>query len=179
MKYFTPDLLCRYGGDQPAVYQPAMEEWDQACKRYGSYIALIKGQMTPGLRQIEENYALHDAKVRAMGKQGLSFVITVQLDAPPHALVTFTLDLVDDPLVHEGVLPTEMRSTGPVVEWQYDELELLPGQPSSWSWSILFSNGWEVELHFRDVHVQELQALIPEPRNGQVAAPPSPLSQTA
>jgi hypothetical protein len=173
MKYFTPDRLSRYGADEPVVYQPATKEWDQVCQRYGSYIDSIKEQMTPGLRNIEESYFLHDAKIRAMGKQGRSFVITVQLDNPPHSLVTFTFDLLDEPVINTAALPPELRSTGHVVEWQYDELELLSGEPPSWSWSILLSNGWEVKLHFRDVQVLELQAMIPPPRNGQVGAPAS------
>jgi hypothetical protein len=41
------------------------------------------------------------------------------------------------------------------------------------------SNGWEVKLCFRDVHVQELRAIIPAPRNGQIHLPPSPVSRIA
>jgi hypothetical protein len=171
MKYFTPDLLSRYGADEPAIYQPATEEWEQVCQRYSCYIDSVKGQMSPGLRHIEESYLLHDAKIRAMGKQGHSFVILVQLDNPPHSLVTFSFDLLDEPVISTAALPPELRSTGPIVEWQYDELELESRQPPTWSWSILLSNGWEVKLHFRDVQVQELQAMIPAPRNGQIDAP--------
>jgi hypothetical protein len=175
MKYFTPELLLRYGADEPGTYQPATEEWDQACQRYTSYIDSVKGQMTPGLRKIDESYFLHDAKIRAMGKQGRSFLITVQLDNPPHPLVTFTCELMDEPVINTTALPFELRSTGHVIEWQYDELELLAGEPPTWSWSILLSNGWEVKLYLRDVQVQELQAMIPVPQNGQVGAPASTL----
>lgn len=173
MKYFTPDLLSRYGADDPSVYAPAEEEWDQACQRYSSYLDSIKGQMSPGLRCIEENYFLHDARIQAMGRKDHSFLITLQLDTPPQLLVTFSFDLVAEPVIIPCALPFEHRSTGPVVDWQYDELEMLPGQLPSWSWSILLSNGWEVRLHFRDVQVQELQALIPAPRNSELGVPTS------
>lgn len=54
-----------------------------------------------------------------------------------------------------------------------------PGEPPTWKQSILLSNGWEVKLCFRDVHVQELRAIIPAPRNGQIHLPPSPVSRIA
>ena len=79
---------------------------------------------------------------------------------------TVTFDLVGEPTINPNALPRELRSKGGVVEWQYDELELTLGNPPTWSWSILLSNGWEVVLHFRDVQVQEAQALLPVPRNG-------------
>ncbi len=166
MKYFTPDLLVRFGSKDDAIANAAQEEWDCACDSYGHYFDSIKGKMPSGLRHIEESYQLHDAKVRGLGKQGHSFVIVLQLDSPPQPLVTLTFDLVNEPKINPTDLPLQFRSTGSVVEWQYDELELIPGEPPIWSWSILLSNGWEVKLHFRDVQVQEAQALLPAPRNG-------------
>jgi hypothetical protein len=169
MNYFTADLLLRFGSDDPAVAEAASEEWERACERYNAHIAALKPQMTPGLLQIEENYCLHDAKVRGMGRQGPSFVIMLQLDTSPHSLLTFTADLTAEPAINTTALPRELRSTGETVEWQYDELELVPGTPATWSWVILLSNGWEVRLCFRDIHVQEAQALIPSPRNGPLS----------
>jgi hypothetical protein len=178
MKYFTLDLLARFGSEESAVADAAQAEWDQVCDRYNAYLESIKGEMTPGLRQIEERYYLHDAKIRAMGRQGRSFVILLQLDTPPHSLVTLTFGLVEEPVITPAALPAELRSQGPVVEWQYDELELLPGDPATWSWSILLSNGWEVCLRFHDVQVQEAQALIPSPGDGTGTALASALSQS-
>ena len=178
MKYFTADLLRRFGADDPAIASAASDEWDQACERYNAQIKALKPRMTPGLQQIEENYYLHDARIRAMGRQGTSFVIMLQLDTPPHSLLTFTAELADEPVIDTAALPTELRSTGEAVEWQYDELELVAGEPAIWCWRILLSNGWEVRLRFRDLHVQEAQALIPSPRNGSVQAVASAVPQT-
>src|SRR5206468_6101613 len=122
--------------------------------------------MTPGLRLIQESYHLHDARVCSIGQDGPSFVLVLRLDTPPHSLLTFTLDLLGKSVIDPTARPRELRSTGEVVAWQYDELELLAGQPRTWSWSILLSNGWEVRLDFRDVQVQEAQAILPAPRNG-------------
>jgi len=39
--------------------------------------------------------------------------------------------------------------------------ESVSGDPPTWRQSLLLSNGWEVSLHFREVHVEELHPLIP------------------
>jgi hypothetical protein len=57
------------------------------------------------------------------------------------------------------------------VEWQYDEIEKIPGEPPTWRQSILLSNGWEVVIHFRDLKVEEMQALLPSPGNGVLLLP--------
>lgn len=178
MKYFTTDLLLRFGSEDPDVSDAAHEQWEQACERYNAYLATIKAEMSPGLRQIEDSYYLHDARVRGMGKQGSSFVIILQLDTPPHSLLTFTFDLIDEPAIDTAALPRELCSTGEIVEWQYDELELGGGESPTWFWTILLSNGWAVCLHFRDVKVQEAQALLPAPRNGAGAMAPPVVPQS-
>lgn len=177
MKYFTADLLRRFGSEDAPTANAAQEEWEQVCERYNAYLDSIKGQMTPGLRQVEESYSLHDARVCGMGQDGQSFVIVLRLDTPPHPLLTLTFDLLGEPGIDTTALPQELCSTGDVVAWQYDELELLPGNPQGWRWSILFSNGWEVRLHFRDVRVQAAQAILPTPRNGKATG--TPVSQPA
>jgi hypothetical protein len=166
MKYFTPDLLSRFDSPEEAAADGAAAEWEDACARYNAYLDSVKAQMPPGLRLIEDSYSLHDAKVRGMGKRGRSFVLMLQLDTPPHPLLGLTFTLVGEPEINRNALPRELCSTSEVPEWQYDEIELVAGSPPTWSWRILFSNGWEVHLPLRDVEVQEVQALIPSPRNG-------------
>jgi hypothetical protein len=178
MKYFTPDLLGRFGSEDEPIASTAQDEWEEACARYNAYLASVKSQMPPGLRHIEDSYYLHDARIRGMGKQGQAFVIMCQLDTPPHPLLTFSFDLLAEPVIDTSTLPSDLRSKGDVVEWQYDELEFLPGEPAPWRWSILFSNGWQVVLAFRDVKVQEVQALIPAPRNGAVAGAAPSMAQS-
>lgn len=177
MKYFTANLLSLFGSEEPVVASAAQEEWEKSCDRYNAYLESIKEHLLPGLRQIEESYSLHDAKVRGMGKQGPFFVMILQLEPPPHSLLTFAFDLAEEPSIDKAALPPPLRSKGEVVEWQYDELELISGQSPAWSWSILLSNGWEVQLHFRDIQVHEVQALIPVPRNGSADSLPTTLSQ--
>ena len=101
-----------------------------------------------------------------MARRGASFIITLQLDTPPHSLVTLTFDLVEEPLIAKSVFPAELCSSGRVTEWLYDEWQKLAGNPPTWAMSILLSNGWEVYLHFRDVEVVEAEALLPPPQVG-------------
>ncbi len=170
MKLFTPDLMARYGSDDPALWEPADAEWEDRAERYRAYLDSIKATLPPGLRHILDSYYLHDAVVRGLGQRERSFVIVLQLDTPPHSLLTFTYELLDDPAIDKEALPQDLRSTGDHVDWQYDEIEQIAAAPPSWRQSILFSNGWEVQLHFRDVRVEEAHALIPVPHTDHMAA---------
>jgi hypothetical protein len=166
MKYFTPELIVRGQTEDERVLHEVEALWDERCDLYNAYLMSIKEESPPGLRRIEDSYYLHDAIVQGMGRRDGTFVIMLQLDAPPCSLVTFTYDLMEEPHINAEALPEAARSKGTVVEWQYDEVEKVPGPPPSWRQSILLSNGWEVTLHFRDVRVEEVEALLPAPRNG-------------
>jgi hypothetical protein len=98
-----------------------------------------------------------------MGWREGAVVIVLQLDTPPHSLLSFTYELVDPPRIDPHVLPEAARSRGELVEWQYDEIEKVAGEPTTWRQAILLSNGWELVVHFRDVQVAEMQAILPPP----------------
>lgn len=164
MRYFTPELIVAYGSDDPAIWKEAEARWDAACEQYNNVLSSLKPAFSPGLRRIEESYSLHDAAIRSMGMRERSFVIVLQIDSPPQPLLTLSYDLVDEPIINQNALPAEYRSTDGQIDWQYDEIEKALDQPPTWRQSILLSNGWEVVLHFRDVRVDEIQALIPPPR---------------
>jgi hypothetical protein len=87
--------------------------------------------------------------------------------------------LVEDPVIDQAAPASEYSSTAGVVDWQYDEIERVEGEPPTWAQSILFGNGWEVRLHFRDVRIEEIQALLPVPRNGSVLPLPEGIPQSA
>jgi hypothetical protein len=167
MKYFTPQ---RYVALQDFANDEAMDAadtaWEEEGRRYAAYLDTVRPHFPPGLRQIDESYYLHDSVIQGMGKRGQSFVIILQLDTPPQSILTFTYDLVEDPVIVKDALPPEVRGTGSLVDWQYDEIEMIPDTPPTWRLSVLFGNGWELSLHFRDVQVQEVEAVLPTPRNG-------------
>lgn len=170
MKYFTPE---RYVALQDFSTDGAMDgadtAWEQAGERYAAYLDTVRPHFPPGLRHLDAGYPLHDAVIRGMGKRGPSFVIMLQLDTPPQPILTFTFDLVEAPVIVQDALPPQVRGTGPVVDWQYEEIEMVPGTPPTWRLSVLLGNGWELSLHFRDVQVQEVEAVLPTPRSGVAA----------
>jgi hypothetical protein len=173
VKYFTPELIVMGRSEESQVLNEQDRLWEEAGDRYVAYLDTIRHEFPSGLRHIDESYYLHDAVIRGMGQEGRSFVIVLQLDTPPHSLLTFTYDLVDDPTIDREALPGDYRCTGTRVDWQYNEIERVPGEPTTWRESILLSNGWEVRLHFRDVKVQEVQALLPAP-GAAISAPLTP-----
>ncbi len=169
MKYFTPELIVAYGSDDPATWKEAEARWDTACKQYNTVLASFKPAFPPGLRYLEDNYSLHDAVVRGMGRREGAFQIMLQLEVPPQSLLTLTYDLVAEPIVARDALPPEYRSTEGHIDWQYDEIGETSRQPRTWRHSILLSNGWEIVLDFRDIRVEEIELLIPAPREGSTA----------
>jgi hypothetical protein len=169
MKYFIPELIVMGQSNDDHVLTEQDRLWEQAGDRYVAYLDGVRPHFPPGLRQIDQRYYLHDAIIHGMGRRDQFFVIILQLDTPPQSILTFTYDLVDDPLIVKGALPPEACGTGPMVAWQYNEIEIVPGPPPTWRESLLLSNGWELTLHFRDVQVEEAQAVLPAPRNGAAA----------
>ncbi len=161
MKYFTPDLIARGQSDDSRILNEVETLWDERCQRYNEYLASIRNELCAGLRHIEDNYYLHDAAIRGMGCRDGMFVIMLQLDTPPRSLLTFTYELVEPLRIDPHALVESTLSRGEVVEWQYDEIEKVHSEPPTWRQFILVSNGWEIAVHFRDVKVEEMQALLP------------------
>jgi hypothetical protein len=169
MNYFTPELIVMGQSQDDHVLDEQERRWDEAGDRYVAYLDTIRPYFPPGLRQIDVSYYLHDARVHGMGRRGQFFVVILQLDTPPQSILTFTYDLIDDPVIVKDALPREWCGSGQRVDWQYNEIEMVPGNPPTWRESLLLSNGWELTLHFRDIHVEEVQAILPAPRGAETA----------
>jgi hypothetical protein len=170
MKYFTPSLIAAYGADDPATANAADARWDELCDEYAAYLASVKAEFPRGLRIIEENFYLHDALILSIGRHQDSFAIVLQIDPPPQSILALTYELTAPPEIRRGVLPPELCTPEHVTEWQYEEIERLPGEPATWQHSILLSNGWEIQLRFRDVRVEEFEAVLPDPTPVGIAA---------
>src|SRR4051794_7422698 len=99
MKYFTPQLLAAYGADDGATWSEAEARWEEACERYNVSLEAMKDKLPAGLRLVVEKYYLHDARVRGMGARDGGFVIVLQLDTPPHSLLTLQYDLAEAPRI--------------------------------------------------------------------------------
>jgi len=163
MNYFTPPLIVMGQSDDDQILNEQERLWEEAADRYVAYLDTVRPRFPPGLRKIDESYYLHDALVCSMSRRQQAFVMTLRLDPPPQSILTFVYDLVEDPVVIEDAIPRECFGVGPIVEWQYNEIEMIASDPPTWRESLLLSNGWELKLHFRDVHVEEDQAVLPTP----------------
>ncbi len=80
MNYFTQDLIIRGQSNDDKVLNEVEAQWDANCERYVAYLDSVRDRLPPGLRRRLDNYYLHDAVIRGMGRQRNSFVIIVQLD---------------------------------------------------------------------------------------------------
>jgi hypothetical protein len=109
---------------------------------------------------LEEIY-LHDADILSMGQEGNTFVIVLQLDAPPHNLLTLLYSLAGEPLIDRSVLPPQYCSPRP--QWLHEELEVVEqgGGERHFVHSILLSNGWQLRLPFRDVQMTYAKPVFP------------------
>jgi hypothetical protein len=161
VRFFTPELLLAYGSDDTAVWGDAEARWEEALAGYEAQLASLRDRMPAGVRTLVDGYRLHDAHVLGMGTRDGSFVVLLLLDDKPRRLLSLAYALEGPPSVNPDALVGELRSTAERPEWQYDEVEMVPGEPATWRQSVLLSNGWELALNFRDVRVEELRPLLP------------------
>ena len=166
MKFFTPELIAQLNSTDDAVADAADAAWDAAVDRHDDQLQALRPQLPAGLLSLLEGYFLHDASVLSMGQQGQTFVLVLRLDVPPHELLILTYQLAAEPRINREALYPETRCN--YIQWLYDEVSWTAGDPGYATHNILFSNGWEVELHLRDVQVTAAQTLIPVPTSPPV-----------
>jgi hypothetical protein len=167
MKYFTPDLIERYGSDDDAAAGPAHQEWEAVLERYECYLQSVEGELPEHVREFNR-LLLHDAIVWSILRQGDRLVMAVRKDIPPRDVVILTYTLTDEPVIRQDVLSPEYR--GKVMDYLYDEFELIrEGDRTIYFQSILFGNGWEMSLRFRDVQVSLAEPVYPRPGTVLVA----------
>jgi hypothetical protein len=157
--------------DDPDVLDEVEEAWEELSEKTRAYVASIQDRFPPGLKRIVDSYYLHDADVLGVGISEGQIVFYLRLGTPPQSLLTFRYGLIEAPRINREALPEALRDRSVVKQWDQDEIELVEGDPPTWRQSILLSNGWMIDLHFRDVHVEEIPALLPEPRKSTLSAP--------
>jgi hypothetical protein len=161
MKYFTRELIERFGSPDDDTANAADAEWEDAVDRHENQLEAIRERLPTSLRYLWDNFYLHDADVLAMGWHGQTFVVVLRLDVPPKDLVILNYQLVEEPLINTEALPPEACCN--YMQWMYDEIGWVEGEKTYATHSILFCNGWEVELHLRDLEVTAAQTLVPVP----------------
>jgi hypothetical protein len=153
-----------------AAARAADADWDRAVEQYEAALDVLRPELSESFRQLLDGFQLHDARILSMGRRGDLFTISLQLDVPPRELLTITCTLAGDPVVRKEPLPWVTDPSHPHnLLWLFDELSQAgPGQPIVHS--ILLSNGWELDLPCRDVHLATAYPVIPAPSERQVPA---------
>lgn len=151
MKYFTRDLIERYGSPDDAVARAAGEEWETVLERYEQRLRELEPELPEPVREFN-GLRLHDADVCCMARRGDQFFMVLHKDVPPRDVVQLTYTLVEEPWIDPEALPAAGRSA--VMQFLYDEFDVAnEGGRKVYAQSILFSNGWELRLRFREVRV--------------------------
>jgi len=157
------------------VARQAGAEWEAANERYEQHLRSIEPRLPPQIRAFNE-LLLHDAVVTSLARQGDKLILVLLKDLPPRDLVTLTYTLVAEPLLVQPNGPAEGRSR--VLDFQFDEFDLIEdGGQQAYAQSIVFGNGWELALRFRDVDVSLAEPLYPLP--GMTSASLPGLSRSA
>lgn len=171
MKYFTPELYLRGQATDPETANEVDRLWDEALEHYERRLAEVRAALPEHLRAFND-LLLHDARVESIGRRDGELVMVLRKDIPPRDLVTVTYALVGEPFIDREALPPEHRSN--VMEFLYDELDAIEeGEQKVFTHSILFSNGWEMQLRFRDLHFTLAEPIYPIPAAAPAAAPVS------
>jgi hypothetical protein len=158
MKYFTSDLLERLGSLDHAIADAAHDEWEEAVNRHAANLQLIRSELPASVGYLWDNFYLHDAEVLNMARRGQTFIIVLRLGTPPRDLLILSYELTEEPIINTAALPAQQCSNP--IAWMYDEIDLIQDERKMCVHSILFSNGWEVQLRFRDLQVIAAQTLL-------------------
>jgi hypothetical protein len=188
MKFFTPDLIERFGSPDDRIALAAQEELEQRAVEYMRRFQQIEKSLPPRFRELQERYYLHDARVmndfglpgsldfaspasfqaQRLDTQGMtfgskpgfrpSFGMTLQLDTPPREILFLHYRSV---LVEEADLHEVLREEDcPYLEWLDDEVDFIQtDQRIQFCHSILFTKGIELRLRFEDFDFATLKPM--------------------
>jgi hypothetical protein len=161
MKYFTRDLIERYGSQDEAIARAAEAEWEAALARYESYLQAIASDLPEHIRQFND-LLLHDAVIWSIARQGDKLLMVMRKDIPPRDVVLLSYTLIGEPVIDREALSPESRGT--VMDYQYDEFDLVQeGTGKSYAQTIVFGNGYSISLRFSDVQATVAQPLYSLP----------------
>jgi hypothetical protein len=171
MKFFTPGLYDRCRSSDETILNAACEDWERANEAYERHLQTIEADFPPHIREFA-GLLLHDAKVQSIGRQGKELIMVLHKDIPPRELVVLRYDLESDPVVAPfagNSVPWE-RPT----DFQFDELDVVHESGRAlYLETIVFGNGWRMDLRFRDVQVTVAQPIYPSSTESVIPALPT------
>jgi hypothetical protein len=175
MKFFTPELHVR---TQDFTSDAAMDEADAAGEaanaEYARHLQAIEAEMPECYRQFD-GLLLHGAQAWTVAWNNDRFFLVLHKDIPPRDVVILSYTLARPPYIKRDVFPPLYRSS--VMSFLYDEFDLVREVDERVVvQSILFANGWEVRLHFRNVEVTLAEPLYPPTGTMLVPAPTAVIS---
>jgi hypothetical protein len=191
MRFFTPNLIERFGSDDDRIALAAQTELEQSSEAYSRRLSEVASELPQRFQELLDRYYLHDARVIDHSSLGngdcgslrgselgtsitgwkaservdgclLSFWIVLELDTPPRELLALQYRSV----LIEGVdiHQTLREDECPYLEWQYDEVELVgTDRGKEFRHSILFTNGLELRLRFNDFDFATLKPIASMP----------------
>jgi len=150
MKYFTPDLLARYGSADDRIADAADVEWEIATEAYQKHFRSIERELPKKFRSLLRRYQFHDATVSFVGMNDQVLHLTVQLDAPPRETIFLRYLLVDEfKMVSDADSSPQPKL--PLL-WLYDEIDIVSnGAYPTIEQRIVFSDGLELSIPFQDM----------------------------
>jgi hypothetical protein len=179
MRFFTPDLLDRFGSDEDQIASDAQQELERRSDEYSRHLHEIEPKLPERFRELLGRFYLHDARVidhshwerthdaspvntsapQATPRSApcdngesrlLSFCVALQLDTPPRQVLVLQYRSVLIETTHHHTL---LRPDAcPYLEWQHDEVELIgTDRGTEFRHSVLFTSGLEPESRARPI----------------------------
>ena len=180
MKFFTPDLINRFGSEDDRIALAAQQEFEERSEEYLRQLHEIEAKLPQRFLELLDQFYLHDSRVISHSSLGISEPgwlgegETKLAEFAPEwkaswqeesRSLSFWIALqLDTPpreilvlqyrsaVIEETHLHQSLREEEcPDLEWLYDEVELIrTGRGSEFRHSILFTKGLELRLRFRD-----------------------------
>lgn len=167
MKYFTPELYARLQDADPQRMDAADQRWEDALASYQRHVQSIGPRLPPSAREFLDRARLHDAEVLWMGQALPFFGVLLRLDSPSTETVGLSYFVVRDVSFQRDVLPREFCSSR--MQWMYDEFD-LGTEERCFRHAVLFSDGSQLDLEAREVHVVTLDTVYAQFDSARVAA---------
>lgn len=167
MKFFTPQLYAQLQSKDAASMNAADAAWELASAQYDSHLLLLGRAVQPVLEKFQ-GILLHDAEVLSILRQGNRLLFTLRREIPPRSVVTLVYTLAAEPFVNKTAI--EPENCAKAMWFEYDEIDVVShGDETVFEHSILFSNGWEIRVQFRDVMIEFAEPVYPVSRSADLS----------